>query len=58
MLWLAHLVWRLECRRERVVGGLDEPGDSYLLRHEARGTFIHKKRVITARCYGDVGSFA
>jgi hypothetical protein len=37
-----------------VVGGLDTARRQLSLRHEARGTFIHKKRVITARCYGCV----
>jgi len=55
MLWLAHLVWRLECSVERgVVGGPKEARRQLSLRHDARGTFIHKKRVITARCYGCV----
>ena len=30
MLWLAHLVWRLECSREGLLAGLGKPGDSYL----------------------------
>ena len=54
MLWLAHLVWRLECSREGLLAGLSKPGDSYSLRHDAKGTFVHRERVITARCYGCV----
>ena len=57
MLWLAHLGWRLECDGERGWRAR-QAGDSLSLRHEAKGTFIHRERVITARCYGcrDVGS--
>lgn len=39
MLWLAHLVWRLECSVERGVGGLDKAQATaifYVTRQEAR----------------------
>jgi hypothetical protein len=52
--------WRLECgrRREGECARQAQATATLSTRHAAKGTFIHKKRVITARCYGDVGKLA
>lgn len=52
MLWPGHLVGAMECREgRRVVWFTAACRRQPSTRHEARGTFIHKCGVSTARCY-------